>query len=197
MKEKLSVLAKLFGVFCKIGAVSFGGGYAMLPLLEREVVTKRGWTTQETLYDYYAIGQCTPGVIMVNVATFIGWTQGGFLGSIAATTGIVTPSLVIISAIASFLHNFADIALVQKAFAGINVAVAALLTKALFDFGKKAITSIAACIIFATSFAAIQFFKVNSSIVIFAGAAAGIAYNAVTARIKGKAPAKESTDDSV
>jgi chromate transporter len=196
MKEKIKVLLKLSGVFFKIGAVSFGGGYAMLPLLEREIVTKRGWTTQDTLYDYYAIGQCTPGVIMVNVATFIGWTQGGFLGSAAATTGIVMPSLIIISAIASFLHNFADIALVQKAFAGINVAVAALLTKALFDFGKKTIIGIAAFIMFAASFAAILFFKVNSTIVIFAGAAAGIAYNAIKMRINARR-AKEKNDDTV
>jgi chromate transporter len=196
MKEKVKVLLKLFSVFFKIGAVSFGGGYAMLPLLEREVVTKRGWTTQDTLYDYYAIGQCTPGVIMVNVATFIGWTQGGVLGSAAATTGIVTPSLIIISAIASFLQNFADIALVQKAFGGINVAVAALLTKALFDFGKKTITNIVACIIFVASFTAILFFKVNSNIVIFAGAAAGIAYNAIKTRITARR-AKEKNDDAV
>jgi chromate transporter len=179
VKQKLLQCLNLFGVFFRLGAFSFGGGYAMLPLLEREVVTKRGWTTQDILYDYYAIGQCTPGIIMVNVATFLGYNLAGIAGSIFATLGVVSPSLIIISIIAVFLQNFADIPLVQNAFAGINVAVAALLTKAMWDFGKKSIKDIIGFILFALAFAAMFFFKVNSAIVIASSALAGIVISAI------------------
>jgi chromate transporter len=186
LPQKLRRGAHLFLTFFKIGAVSFGGGYAALPLLEREIITKRAWATQDTLYDYYAIGQCTPGIILVNVATFVGYTQAGIFGSILATAGIVAPSLVIITVIASFLQNFADIPLVQKAFAGINVAVAALLTKALWDFAKKSDKSVVGLLLFIGAFAAMFFFKVNSAFIIAAGALIGIVLAALKhAREKG------------
>ncbi|GMO51169.1 MAG: chromate transporter [Treponemataceae bacterium] len=179
VKQMLRDCAALFNVFFKIGCVAFGGGYAALPMLERELVAKRGWATQEILYDYYAIGQCTPGIILVNVATFVGYTQAGVLGSVAATAGIVMPSLIIISLIASFVQNFAHILVVQKALSGINVAVAALLTKAMWDFGKKSVSGIITFALFALSFAAMAFFRVNSVIVILAGAGAGLIMHAV------------------
>jgi chromate transporter len=194
LKQKLQRCADLFWTFFKIGAVSFGGGYAMLPMLEREIVTKRAWTTQDILYDYYAIGQCTPGIIMVNVATFIGYTQAGILGGTLATAGIVTPSLVIITVIASFLQNFADIPIVQKAFAGINVAVAALLTKAMWDFGKKSIKSVIGLLLFVGAFVAMTFFHVNSMFVIFMGAAVGIIVATLKARNDNRKNVKRNKD---
>ena len=103
--EKTS-LWSLFLTFAKVGVMTFGGGYAMLPILEREVVTNHNWTTSEQMLDYYAIGQCTPGVISVNVATFIGYKKRGIPGSIVATLGVIFPSIVIITALASVFQSF-------------------------------------------------------------------------------------------
>lgn len=97
----------LFWTFCRIGGLTFGGGYAMLPMLEKEVVERHHWTTQDQLLDYFAIGQCTPGIIAVNTATFIGYNRRGVLGAIIATLGVVFPSFVIISLISAVLSNFA------------------------------------------------------------------------------------------
>ena len=119
MKELLN----LFLLFAKIGATTFGGGYAMLPIIEREIVDKRHWATIEELMDYYAIGQCTPGIIAINTATFIGEKRRGITGGIIATLGFVTPALIVITVIAAVLQNFAEYAAVQNAFAGIRVCV--------------------------------------------------------------------------
>ena len=110
-------LLDLFFTFARIGGLTFGGGYAMLPILQREVVEKRKWVTNEEIMDYYAIGQCTPGIIAVNTATFIGQKCAGNIGGIVATLGVVFPSLIIITLIAAFLQNFADLAIVKNAFA--------------------------------------------------------------------------------
>ena len=111
----------LFLVFAKMGVMTFGGGMAMLPILQREIVENRHWATEEELVDYYAIGQCTPGIIAVNTATFIGQKRKGIAGGILATLGIVFPSLVIISILAGLITNFSDLVWVQNAFAGIQV----------------------------------------------------------------------------
>lgn len=132
-------LLDLFFTFMRIGGLTFGGGYAMLPVLQKEVVDKRGWATNEELMDYYAIGQCTPGVIAVNTATFIGSKNRGILGGIAATLGVVFPSLVIISVIAAFISNFADLAVVKDAFAGIRVCVFVLILNAVVKLGKASV----------------------------------------------------------
>ena len=105
MKE----LADLFLSFCRIGGFTFGGGYAMLPMIQKEIVEQRKWATEEEVMDYFAIGQCTPGVIAVNTATFIGYKRKGILGGIAATAGVVFPSIIIVTIIAAFLNNFAEI----------------------------------------------------------------------------------------
>ena len=124
--SQMKELFDLFWTFCKIGALTFGGGYAMLPIIQREIVENKKWSTEKEILDYYAVGQCTPGVIAVNTATFIGYKLRGITGGIIATIGVVFPSLIIILTIASFLQNFADMAIVQSAFAGIRVAVGAL-----------------------------------------------------------------------
>lgn len=120
-------LWELYRSFFTIGALTFGGGYAMLPMLERELVEKHGWVTQEELLNYFALGQCTPGVIAVNTATFVGYKRGKVPGGVAATLGVISPSLVIIVAIAALLSNFMEIVWVQWAFSGIRVAVCALI----------------------------------------------------------------------
>ena len=135
MKE----LLELYLAFLKIGAVNFGGGYAMLPLLERDLVQDRGWTTTQDLTDYFAIGQCTPGLIALNVSTFIGSRRKGIPGAIAATTGFVTIPIVIILIIATFLQGFADYPVVQNAFAGIRVCVCVLLIQAVLRLWGKSV----------------------------------------------------------
>lgn len=135
MKE----LLELYFAFLKIGAVNFGGGYAMLPLLERDLVQDRGWTTTQDLTDYFAIGQCTPGLIALNVSTFIGSRRKGIPGAIAATTGFVTIPIVIILIIATFLQGFADYPVVQNAFAGIRVCVCVLIIQAVLRLWSKSV----------------------------------------------------------
>ncbi|MDO5131999.1 MAG: chromate transporter [Eubacteriales bacterium] len=135
MKE----LIELYLAFLRIGAVNFGGGYAMLPLIERDLVHKRGWTTTEDLTDYFAIGQCTPGIIALNVSTFIGAKRKGIPGAIAATTGFVTVPITIILIIATCLQGFADLPVVQNAFAGIRVCVCVLILQAVLRLWKKSI----------------------------------------------------------
>lgn len=187
MKENpkfFNQLVDLFLVFFKVGAVTFGGGYAMLPILERELAEKRNWTTKETMLDYYAIGQSTPGIIAVNVATFVGFNKAGILGAIVATTGIVCPSLIIISCIAGFISNFSQIQWVQKALSGINVAVAALLTRAVWDFSKKAVKNIWGLLLLLASFVSMYFFGVESIAVILVSATLGIIASFVSAKKK-------------
>lgn len=135
----MPILLELFLTFAKMGAVTFGGGYAMLPILQREVVEKRHWATNDELTDYYAVGQCTPGIIAVNTATFIGTKLAGTVGGVIATLGVVFPSIVIITLIAMFLTNFADLPLVKNAFAGIRICVCVLIFNAVLKLLKGAI----------------------------------------------------------
>lgn len=129
----------LFITFAKIGVMTFGGGMAMLPILQREVVEKKGWATEEEMADYYAIGQCTPGIIAVNTATFIGNKQKGTLGGIAATLGVVFPSLVIITLLAGVIEYYSALAWVKNAFAGIRVCVCVLIFNAVWKLGKTSV----------------------------------------------------------
>ena len=144
----MNIYLDLFLTFAKVGVCTFGGGYAMLPILQREVVEKKGWATDEELTDYFAVGQCTPGIIAVNTATFIGYKHKGVPGGILTTLGVVFPSLVIITAIAAFLSNFADIPVVRHALAGINAAVVALIASSVLKLGKSTLKNGAAIAIF-------------------------------------------------
>lgn len=141
-------LAELFFTFTRIGVFTFGGGYAMLPMLQKEVVENKKWATQEELMDYYAIGQCTPGVIAVNTATFIGHKINGISGAVIATLGVIFPSIIIIGVIAAFLTAFQDIKVIQWAFSGIRAAVVALIANSVIKLGKKSIVDITAFSIF-------------------------------------------------
>ena len=132
-------LLELYWTFVRIGCVTFGGGYAMLPILERELVDKRHWTTMDDLRDYFSIGQCTPGVIAMNVSTFIGEKRAGVKGAIAASVGFLSGPVLIILTIAMFLKNFAQIEAVQHAFAGIRVCVCVLIVQAVLRLWKKSV----------------------------------------------------------
>ena len=133
----MKLLWDLYRAFFTIGGLTFGGGYAMLPMLEREIVNKHKWSTNEELLNYFAIGQCTPGIIAVNTATFVGYKAAGVPGGILATLGVVSPSLVIIMVIAAVLQHFMEIVWVQNAFAGIRVAVCALIVSSVIKLAKS------------------------------------------------------------
>lgn len=177
----LKQLAELFTVFFKIGAITFGGGLAMLPLLRREVVEKRNWATDEEMLDYFAIGQSTPGVIAINVATFTGYKVRGVFGSIIATVAIVLPSLIIITIIAALTstENVRNLAALQKVLSGINVAVAALLLSALIDLGKKTVVDGVTLCIAIFSFIAMRIFSISAVWIVLCGAIVGIAVKVI------------------
>ena len=165
-------LLTLFISFAKVGVMTFGGGYAMIPILEREIVDKKGWASSEELMDYYAVGQCTPGVIAVNTATFIGTTVAGTVGGIVATLGVIFPSVVIITLIAGILTNFADIPAVKSAFAAIRVCVCVLIFNAVMKLWKGAVKDKGALILFLIVFGLSLFFDISPVVfVLFCGAA--------------------------
>ena len=170
----MKTLWQLFAAFCRIGALTFGGGYAMIPLLEREIVDRHHWATEEELMDYYAVGQCTPGIIAVNVATFVGYKIAGNLGGVIATLGVVTPSLLIIMLIASVLQNFADVPAVKSAFAGIRVCVSVLIFNAVLKLWKKAVVDKAALVLFVLVFLLSLFTKLSPVVFVVVCATAGI-----------------------
>ena len=175
-------LWELFYTFAKVGVMTFGGGYAMLPILQREVVENKGWATEEELADWFAIGQCTPGIIAVNTATFVGQKQAGVLGGIFATLGVVFPSLVIITIIAAFIQNFAHLPAVQSAFAGIRVCVCVLILNAVVKLWKKSVVDWKTLLIFVAVFACSVFLSISPVIYVLAAAIAGIIVKELEAR---------------
>ena len=173
-ESKGRLLAQLFVSFAKIGVMTFGGGLAMLPMLERELVESKKWVTTQEILDYYAVGQCTPGIIAVNTATFVGYKKSKVLGSVVATLGMVFPSLVIISVIAAVLSSFADIPAVQHAFAGIRIAVCALIASAVIKLAKSNVKNLTQIIIAVAAFIIIAVFGASPVVVVIASAIAGL-----------------------
>ena len=165
---------RLFLVFAKIGGFTFGGGLAMLPILQREIAEKRAWVTQEQLMDYYAIGQCTPGIIAVNVATFVGHQRKGLFGGLIATLGVVTPSVIIISLIAAFISNFQDVLLVRWAFDGIRPAVVALVINAALKIVKKSLVDAWTVAMFAVVLVLSTLTNVSPAVFVLAAGVCGI-----------------------
>lgn len=173
MKNKLKDFLELYLAFVKIGSFTFGGGLAMMPIMQRELIEKRGWVTEEELIDYFAIGQSTPGIIAVNVATFVGYKRLGWFGGIIGTLGVVTPSWVIIMLLAGAISSVDKYPLAQKALHGINVAVAALLTSVIVKFAKKTIKNVWNAVFMLLAFVLIYFFKVQSVWIIIAALVTG------------------------
>ena len=168
-------LLSLFLSFAKVGVMTFGGGYAMIPILEREIVENRKWASSEELMDYYAVGQCTPGVIAVNTATFIGYKVAGPAGGVAATLGVVFPSVVIICLIAGILTNFADIPAVKSAFTAIRVCVCVLIFNAVVKLWKGAVKDKAGLVLFLIVFVLSLFFDISPVVFVLFCALAGLA----------------------
>ena len=172
----------LFLTFARIGGFTFGGGYAMLPMLQKEVVEQKKWATEEELLDYYAVGQCTPGIIAVTVATFIGQKTRGIIGGIMATLGVVAPSFVIILVLASVINHFAEIEIVAHALAGIRVAVAALIVSAIIKLWKKGIKDLLGIIIFAVVVLLSLLLDVSPIIIVVVSMLFGIVYGRAASR---------------
>lgn len=179
-------LFDLFLTFARIGGLTFGGGYAMLPMLQKEVVENKKWATEEELLDYYAVGQCTPGVIAVNVATFIGQKLRGVIGGIVATLGVVAPSFVIILLLATLINHFAEYAVVAHALAGIRVAVAALIVSAIVKLWKKGIKDALGVVIFGVVVLLSLVLNVSPIIIVVITMLFGILYGRVSSRKEGK-----------
>ena len=166
----------LFTTFARIGLFTFGGGYAMLPMLQKEIVEKHHWATENEIMDYFAVGQCTPGVIAVNTSTFIGYKQKGIVGGIAATLGVIFPSILIITAIASVLKNFSNYPIVQSAFSGIRIVVAVLVLNVVVKMYKTAVTDWLGVLIFMVSLALGLILSLSPVIYIIIAALIGIGY---------------------
>lgn len=186
----MTELFKLFGIFFKIGIMTFGGGYAMLPILERELVTKHGYVTMEEIMDYFAVGQCTPGIIAVNTATFIGFKRKGILGGIFATLGVVTPSVIIITALASVLKLIAGNEIAESAFRGISVAVCALVVVAILKLIKTGVKDALTVGIALGAFVAMFFLDASPIIVILVTAVIGVASKRIIDKIASKKEVK-------
>lgn len=180
----MNIFLELFTSFAKVGVMTFGGGYAMIPILEREIVDNKGWATSEELMDYYAVGQCTPGIIAVNTATFVGHKIKGTIGGICATIGVVFPSVLIICIIAGLLTNFADIPAVQSAFAGIRVCVCVLIFNAVVKLWKGAIKDKAALGLCLAVFILSVFLKISPIVFVVLCACAGILFTKLGVRGK-------------
>ena len=178
----MKIYWELIKSFVKIGAFTFGGGYAMLPLLQREIVENHHWCTEEELMDYFAVGQCTPGVIAVNTATFIGYNLKGVLGGIIATLAIVFPSIVILLLIASLLQNFSDIAIVQHALSGIRIAVCVLILNAIIKLFKSGIKDYIGIIIFVFALISTYLNILPTIAIVILSAMAGIIIQLLKAR---------------
>ena len=174
MKEKLKRMWQLFVTFFKIGGFTFGGGYAMIPLIQKEAVEKRKWVTDDNILEIIAIAESTPGPIAINSATFVGYRTCGFFGAAAATFGVVLPSFVIILAISYVLNEFQNIDAVRYAFNGIRAGVLALLFKALWSMYKKSPKGWVAYVVMAFAFVATAFLKINVLYVVIACALFGL-----------------------
>lgn len=178
----MKVMIDLFVAFVRIGGLTFGGGYAMLPMLEKEAVERRGWITSSELLDYYAVAQCTPGIIASNTAALIGYKVHGATGALVAALGVVCPSYVIITIIAAFMSNFTDLEVVQNALAGVQVCVAALILSAIVKLWKNSVVDRLTLVLFLITFGAVLAFSLSPIIAVVVMAITGIAVTAVRER---------------
>jgi len=180
----MMIYLDVFLTFSRIGLLAFGGGYTVLPLMQEEVAVRKKWITQEEVMDYYAVGQCLPGMMGVNTAILIGHKVGGKGGAVASTFGFAAPSLVIILLIASLLQNISGLAIVQSAFAGIRVAVCALVANAIYTMAKKGIVDPVTAVIAAVTFLAVAWLEVNPILIVVSSAVIGVAISRIRGRLK-------------
>lgn len=182
MKHRFHTVLEIFLAFLRIGAFTFGGGYAMIPLIQKEVVDRKKWITDEDILEIVAIAESTPGPIAINAATFVGYRTCGLLGSFAATLGIVLPSFLIILALSSALDLFYEVPAVRYAFTGIRAGVLALILKALYTMYRKVKKGLFSYLLMAFAFLAVAFLKIDAIWVILACAAIGLTVSLLTER---------------
>lgn len=166
----------------RIGLFTFGGGYAMLPMIEKEIIDRHHWTTEDDVMNYYAIAQVTPGVIAVNVSTFVGYFQGGILGALVSTLGVISPSIVIISAISGVLTSFSDVAIVQHALSGIRIAVCILMSTSILKLFKKGVVDVYTGLIFAAALAFALFSDVATVFLVIGAGVLGVLFSLLKAK---------------
>ncbi|MBE5906008.1 MAG: chromate transporter [Lachnospiraceae bacterium] len=182
MKEYI----ELFTSFFKVGIMTFGGGMAMLPMLQAEIVDKKGWATEDELLNYYAVGQCTPGIIAVNTATFVGYKQKKTLGAACTTLGVVFPSLLIIMMVAAFLGNVSEYPIVQNALWGIRVAACALILSSIIKLFKSGVKNLFGMIMFLMAILVTGVFGITSVVMVIVAIVAGNLYRMILDRKGGK-----------
>lgn len=182
----MKLLWEVFFTFARIGLFTFGGGYAMLPMLERELVEKRKWVTDEELANYFAIGQCTPGIIAVNTATFTGHKLKRIPGAVFATLGVVFPSVVIILFLAAFVTHFSDIEWVKHAFAGIRACVCVLIFASVWKLAKKSVKDLLTWGIFLAVLAISLFTNLSTVLLVLSVGVFGVVMSVVKERRKVK-----------
>lgn len=175
----MKVLWNLYVSWFKMGLFTFGGGYAMLPMIQKEVIEKHHWASEDEIMDYYAIGQVTPGIIAVNTATFVGYKIKGIIGGIVSTLGVVSPSVVIISLIAGLISNFSELEVVQHALRGIQVAVCVLMFTAIRGLYKKGVKGTLPFIIFVSAFILSYFTNISTMILVIIAGVAGYVMSTV------------------
>jgi chromate transporter len=172
--SNIKQLKEIFVSFFKIGLFTFGGGYAMIPLIEKEIVDKKKWIEREEITDIFALAQSVPGAIAINSATFIGYKKQGKKGALAATSGVILPSFIIIALIATFFSKFGDNEIIKSAFAGVRPAVVALIAVAVFKIFKTAIKDLASLIFALIGLIVVVIFDIHSIFVIISGAVFGL-----------------------
>ncbi|MCL2880467.1 MAG: chromate transporter [Treponema sp.] len=172
MKE----LLELFWVFIVIGATAFGGGYSLLPILERELIKKRGWINMDEVMDYFSIAQITPGIIAINVATFVGCKRRGVIGGIIATVAFIIPGTILMILVSIFFSRFAEMKIVSHAFSGIRIAVGALLLSTIIKLARGFFKNIKAVIIFVITLALSAVFKISPVLIVLGAGLAGFIF---------------------
>lgn len=176
IRGNMNKFVKLYISWFKIGLFTFGGGYAMIPMIQKEIVDKHRWVTAEDILNYYAISQCTPGAIAVNLSTFIGGKIGGFFGALISTLGVITPSIIIISIIAAFLSNFSSLEVVKHAIAGIQIAVCVLMFGAVKNLFKTSIVDIPSLLICLVAFLLAYFTNIPTVLLVILAAVFGYVF---------------------
>lgn len=190
----MNIYFDLFATFFRIGLFTFGGGLAMLPMLEKEVVQKKGWATYDELVDYFAIGQCTPGIIAVNTATFVGYSQKKWKGASIATLGVVAPSLIIIIFIASLMTSFASLEIVQHALAGIRIGVCVLIGQAVWKMFKTGVKDWYGLIVFTVILCASYFKWLPVVLCVVLAMVCALLYCQIVKKKTGVSPACQHAD---
>lgn len=178
----MKVLVDLFVSWFKMGLFTFGGGYAMLPMIQREVIEKHKWASEDEIMNYYAIGQCTPGIIAVNTATFVGYSVSGIKGAIVSTLGVISPSIIIITLIANLISNFSEIVIVQRALSGIKVGVSALMIIAIYKLFKSNVKDLFSIIILFVTLGMLYFKTLSNVLLVCISGIIGVIYFSIKDR---------------